>query len=88
MHAVGNAQFVEHAQEVVVGNAMEMVVTLDAQSVEIEGRAHSADAVVGFEHNRLMPIARQLIGDRQAHGPRAQYRNSLAHPQNSSTTLP
>jgi hypothetical protein len=44
-----------------------MVITFDLQPVKVETGRHATDTVIGFEHHRAMPIARQLVRNGQPH---------------------
>lgn len=88
MHLAGEAQLVQYLEEGMVGNAVEMVIALDGQTIEIEMRGHAADTVVRLENHRTMPVLDKLIGNCQSHGAGTEHGDALIvlH-QNSSTTL-
>jgi len=48
---------------------MKVVVALDVKAIEVKHGRHAANPVVGLEQHRVMAVARQLIGNCQAHGP-------------------
>ncbi|MNF02985.1 hypothetical protein D3C81_1418390 [compost metagenome] len=71
-----------------IGNAVEVVVALDGQAIEVEMSCHAADAVISLEHNGTVPIPHQLISRREAHGACTKHCNALiVRHQNSNTTL-
>ena len=75
-HPVGQAQLVQHLQEGMVRDAVEVVVAFDVQAAKVEGGRHATHAVVGLEHHGLMTIQCQLIGNGQPHGAGSQYGNA------------
>ena len=78
VHLVSDAEFIEHLQEGGVRCAVEVVIALDLQAIEIEAGGHAANAIVSLEHHRLVAIARQLIGDGQTHRSGAEHGDPLA----------
>lgn len=76
VQAVGQLQVLEQLEQREIGLADEVVVTLDAQAVEIEVRRHAADAVVAFVDVDLVALFQQFHGSHQAHGAAADDRES------------
>ncbi|CAM2161127.1 hypothetical protein PT2222_90344 [Paraburkholderia tropica] len=77
LHLVFDAELAQHLEESVIRNRVEVVVAFDRQAAEIETRGHAADAVVGFENNRLAAILDQLVSGAQAHRSRAEDGNAI-----------
>ncbi|MNV79634.1 hypothetical protein D3C71_1731940 [compost metagenome] len=67
VQAVGQLHLIEQLEERIVGLADEVVVTLDAQAVEIEVCRHATDAIVALVHVDLVALLQQLQGCHEAH---------------------
>jgi hypothetical protein len=66
---------------------MEVVETLDIETVEIECSGHTANPVISLEQYRLVAITSQLIGDRKTHRAGTENRNTFTgHRQKSRAT--
>ena len=70
--------------------AMEMIVALDGESVEVEAGSHATDTVVSLEDHGTMAVARELVRHGQPHRAGAEHGDTLVRctHQNSSTTRP
>src|SRR5260364_109546 len=91
MHFVGQTEFVKSLEKRKIRNAMEVVIPLNGQTVEVKRRRHSADPVVGFKNHGRVTFLNQLIGSGYTHWARAKnsdifFLSRSVHIQISDTT--
>ena len=61
---------------------MEVIVSLDLETVKLEAGCHPAHPVIGLEQHSLMSVQGKLIGCSQTHRTCAKYCDSLSHFRN------
>ncbi|ETN86849.1 hypothetical protein NECAME_16082 [Necator americanus] len=78
LHLVFDAKLTQHLEERVIRNRVEMVVTLDGQTTEVEAGRHTAHAVVGLEDDGLAAVLDQLVGSAKTHWSRAEHGDAFS----------